>query len=490
MKHVTCNRRSFLKTAGLGAATLATGIPRGKTQPTFRAGRRQNVLFIAVDDLRPQLGCYGHSQMKSPYIDSLADSGTLFARTYCQVPVCGASRASLLTGVRPTRHRFIDYYTRADDDLPGALTLPRLFLDSGYTTISNGKVYHHADDDLDAWTEMPWRPSGAWTGRGYLLSENQKIAKKGGGRGPAFENADVPDGAYHDGVIADKAVADLNRLSGEKSPFFLAVGFMKPHLPFNAPTKYWNMYKREKLDLADNPFAPKGVPDAALHNWVELRQYYGIPPEGPLPEETARTLVHGYYACVSYTDAQIGRLLNELDRLRIADNTIVVLWGDHGWHLGEHGLWCKHCNFENVLHAPLVVRGPGITGGNSTRALTEFVDIYPSLAELCSIELPEHLQGSSFVPLMSDPDRPWKKAAFSRYFDGDSIKTDRYRYTEWTKEIAPPGLALRTNMYARMLFDHETDPGENVNIAELPEHRATVEELSGMLKEGWESVKK
>ncbi|HUV63312.1 MAG TPA: sulfatase-like hydrolase/transferase, partial [Sedimentisphaerales bacterium] len=293
-------RRNFLKAVGLGAA--AVGMPVS----LLAAGRkRPNVLFIAVDDLRPQLGCYGHKQMLSPKIDRLASQGVTFLRSYCQVPVCGASRASLLTGVRPTKDRFLGFDTWAEKDLPGALSVAKHFRSNGYHTISNGKVFHHAPDCKDGWSEEPWRPKGEW--RNYLREENIKLAQSNPGQaGPAYEAADVPDNAYFDGMIADKGISDLRRLKNMDEPFFLALGFLKPHLPFNAPKKYWDMYKREEIDLADNPFRPKGAPDAALHTWGELRAYHGLPKKGPLPDEMARTLVHGYYACVSYTDAQIG----------------------------------------------------------------------------------------------------------------------------------------------------------------------------------------
>ncbi len=235
------------------------------------------------------------------------------------------------------------------------------------------------------------------------------------------------------------------------------------------------MYKPEEIDLADNPFRPKGAPDAALHNWGELRSYHGIPPKGPLSEELARKLVHGYYACVSCTDAQIGRVVAEIDRLGLRDNTVIVLWGDHGWNLGEHGLWCKHCNFETSLHSPLIVNAPGIAGGGKSNALTEYLDIYPSLCELCDLPKPNHLQGRSFVPLLKNPDLPWKKAVFSRYFKGDSVKTDRYRYTEWCDKDG--------DVYARMLYDHKVDSAENVNIAELPQNKRIVKKMSNMLRE-------
>ncbi len=462
------NRRNFLKVIGLGTAVMALPVH------LFAADKkRTNVLFLAVDDLRPQLGCYGHKQMLSPNIDRLGAEGVIFLRSYCQVPVCGASRASLMTGVRPTANRFLGFDTWAQKDLPGALSIAKHFRNNGYHTISNGKVFHHSTDCLDGWSEEPWRPKGTW--RNYLLRENQKLAEKSERRaGPPFEAADVPDNAYFDGMVADKGISDLRRLKKMDRPFFLALGFFKPHLPFNAPKKYWDLYKREEIDLADNPFRPKGAPDAALHNWGELRAYHGIPQKGPLSDDMARTLIHGYYACVSYTDAQIGRVLAELERLGLKDNTIVILWGDHGWNLGEHGLWCKHCNFETSLHSPLLVRAPGVKPGGRTNALTEYLDIYPSLCELCNLPLPAHLQGKSFVPLLKNPDLPWKKAVFSRYFRGDSVKTDRYRYTEWRRKDG--------KMYARMLYDHSVDWVENVNISERPENKEIVRKMSKMIR--------
>ncbi len=462
-------RRNFLKSIGLGAAAMAL--------PThlFAAGKkRPNILFLAVDDLRPQLGCYGHKQMLSPNIDRLGAEGIIFLRSYCQVPVCGASRASLMTGTRPTANRFLGYNTWAQKDLPGALSIANHFKNNGYHTISNGKIFHHRTDCLDGWSEDPWRPKGSW--RNYLLEENITLTKKNPDhKGPPYEAADVPDNAYFDGMIADKGISDLRRMKNMDKPFFLALGFLKPHLPFNAPKKYWDLYKREEIDLADNPFRPKGAPDAALHNWGELRAYHNIPPKGPLSEDMARTLIHGYYACVSYTDAQIGRVLTELDRLGLRDNTIVILWGDHGWNLGEHGLWCKHCNFETSLHSPLIVRAPQIKAGSRTNALTEYLDIYPSLCELCKLPLPAHLQGKSFVPLLKNPNLPWKKAVFSRYFRGDSVKTDRHRYTQWRDR--------KNKVYARMLYDHSVDLVENVNISERPENKDIVKQMSRMIQE-------
>ncbi len=439
--------------------------------------QRPNVLFIVVDDLRPQLACYGHKQMVTPSMDALAEDGVLFRRAYCQVPVCGATRASLLTGVRPARDRFTDYKTWVDRDLPGALTLPEHFRNHGYLTLSNGKVFHHLTDCAErSWSEEPWRPDARDDWRDYLLEESIK-GRGPDGAGKPCECADVPDNAYRDGKTADRTIRDLQRLARADEPWFLAAGFLKPHLPFNAPERYWDYYRREEVDLADNPFPPEDAPAQALHNWGELRAYLGIPQQGDLTHEQARQLVHGYYAATSYTDAQVGRVLDEVDRLGLRSNTIVVLWGDHGWQLGEHGLWCKHCNFNTSLNAPLIMRYAGIGGGAALPDLVEFVDVYPTLCELAGLPLPDHLEGSSMVPLFDAGETAWKPATFSRYQSGDSVRTDRYLYTEWTDE--------QGQVTARMLYDHEADPDENHNIAVRPEHAEVVEDLARRLAAGW-----
>jgi arylsulfatase A-like enzyme len=469
-----------------GAAMLGSGVRAAAAEG------RMNVLFIAVDDLRPDLGCYGNGLVHSPNIDGLAASGTLFERAYCQQAISMASRASLLSGYRPDVGEI--YRQQAlYKHVPDALSLNRHFLANGYETMSIGKIYHFASDDRIGWSQGAHDPKGDWVGRGYLTDEGKAIARaydekypraQRQGLGPAFEAAEAPDNAYMDGLIADLAVESLERLK-DKS-FFLATGFRKPHLPFNAPKKYWDLYDPADLELAENPFAPKGAPREALDNWGELRGYHGMPMKGDMPDDLARQLIHGYYACVSYVDAQIGRVLDALDRLGLRENTVVVLWGDHGWKLGEHGMWCKHTNFELDTHAPLMFRAPGIPGGRRTAALTEFVDIYPTLCDLCDIDKPAHLQGTSAVPLLHDPDRPWKRAAFSQYprgrIMGYSMRTDTHRYTEW-KEI-------RTGeVTGRELYDHRTDPAENVNVVEATEQADLVGELAAMLKAGYEAAR-
>ena len=304
--------RRFLFCCGLA---LLLALPLGAAEPA-----RPNVLFIAVDDLRPQLKCYGQQQMHSPHIDRLAASGVLFERAYCMVPTCGASRASLMTGIRPARRRFVSYQTWAEKDAPGITTLNTQFKQHGYTTLSLGKVFHHPGDNAGGWSEPAWRPRGVpW----YRRPENARLHEKrqqlgSRKRGPAWEAADVPDDAYADGKLAGRAIAELRKLQDRPEPFFLAVGFFKPHLPFIAPQKYWDLYDRDSIRLPDNYHAPRDAPAESIHSSGELRAYAGIPAQGPVSRETALNLIHGYYACVSYTDALIGKLLDELDRLKLS----------------------------------------------------------------------------------------------------------------------------------------------------------------------------
>jgi arylsulfatase A-like enzyme len=291
---------------------------------------------------------------------------------------------------------------------------------------------------------------------------------------------DVDDDAYFDGKVARRATEEMTELAKGDQPWFLAVGFVKPHLPFNAPKKYWDYYSESEVNLAENPWAPQDAPDQALHNWGELRQYFNVPPEGPLSEEMAFKLVHGYYAATSYVDAQVGRVLDHLDRQGLRENTIVILWGDHGWQLGEHGLWCKHCNFETSLNAPLMISTPDLENASASEQLVEFVDVYPTLCELAGLPIPDHCEGMSFTPLLSHPHQPIKQAAFSRYHSGDSIRTGRYLYTEWTDDEG--------RQTARMLYDHQADPDENVNLSEKPENAALVADLSRQLREGLQAA--
>jgi arylsulfatase A-like enzyme len=343
---------------------------------------------------------------------------------------------------------------------------------NGYQTISNGKVYHHAQDDKKAWNEI-WRPDSG--NRGYLLRENQDL-NTGDNRGRAYEKASVVDTAYADGKIASKGISDLRKLKKSGQPFFLALGFMKPHLPFTAPAKYWDMYDGQNITLPENYVQPASTPSKAFHNFGELRNYHGIPKTGPIDDELAKKLIHGYYACVSYIDAQIGRVLKELENLGLAENTIVVLWGDHGWNLGDHQIWCKHSTFESSLRTPLLMKVPNLTTGKRNSNIVEYIDVYPSLCELTGIEKPEHLEGVSLVPLIRGQQTE-KDYAVSKFKDAVALIKGNLFYTEW---INSDGVANE-----RMLFDHSNDPLELDNLAEKPAHQTVVADLAKELREKW-----
>ena len=435
---------------------------------------KPNVLFIAVDDLRPELNCYGQQRIHSPNMDALAAEGLLFQQAYCNIPVCGASRASLMTGLRPTFNRFVNYYTWAEKDAPGIKTLPALFRENGYHTISNGKVFHHQTDSKESWDEI-WYPEMTTTWRDYQRPENIILDTTAGRdrRGPAWECIDGPDSIYFDGKIAWKAIRDLKKLKSMGKPFFLATGFLKPHLPFNATKKYWDLYDPAGISLPENDTLPLGLPYHLITNWGELRAYDGIPAEGPVTDSVARKLIHGYYACVSSTDAAIGMVLDALEELDLERSTIVILWGDHGWNLREHGLWCKHCNFNTSLRTTLMLKVPGRTQGTETEALVEFIDIYPTLAELCNLPPPDHLEGKSMIPLIADPASDFKDFIISKWYAGLTIQTKDYAYTEWFT----PGDSLMGSM----LYDHQTDRDENFNLAGLPEYRSLADSISQVM---------
>lgn len=436
----------------------------GYASDGYPAGRpKMNVLFIVVDDLRPQLGCYGVKDIVTPRIDSLARQATVFLNAYCNIPVSGASRASLFTGMYPQYpHRFTAFDARADRDCPEAVPLSGWFGQNGYYTLSNGKVFHQLADHAGSWSETPWRVHPGGYGADWAEynkwevwqnSESARYIHPATLRGPFCEWADVPDTAYIDGRVARKTVADLRRLKGKKEPFFLACGFWKPHLPFNAPEKYWDLYPPETIRPASDPYRPEGLPEQVTSSG-EIRSYGKFTSVND--ESFRREARRGYYACVSYIDAQIGLILDELERLELAGNTVVVLLGDHGWHLGEHGFWGKHNLMNYSTRAPLIVRAPGCKGGKA-EGVVEFVDIFPTLCELCGLPAPgNQLQGKSFVPVLNDNRKRIKECAFIQWKGGYNIVTEQYSAAVWLK---------RDSVVARMMFDRRTDNGENKNIA-------------------------
>jgi arylsulfatase A-like enzyme len=454
-----------------------------------------NVLFIAVDDLRPELGCYGHPQVKSPHIDRLASEGTLFERAYCQQAVCNPSRCSLLTGLRPETLGVFDLPTHFRDRRPDAVTIPQHFKDHGYFTERVGKIFHtgHGNrDDTFSWSRMvryDSAPRYSPAGQEALEQAQQKAPRdsRNDQRGLPWERARVGDDDLTDGSTCAAAIRIINEV--RERPFFLAIGFVNPHLPFVSPIRYWDQYDPGDIELADNPFPPRNAPDYAATSWGELRRYLGIPPRGPLTEAQAREAIHGYWAATSYVDALVGRLLDELDRLQLRDRTVVILWGDHGWQLGEHGFWCKHTNYEVAARVPLVISAPRQPhAGSHSRALVEFVDIFPSLCDLCGLPIPEGLDGISFRPVMEDPERDWKTAAFHVYPRsipdhgsalGSAIRTDRYRLVEWRAE--------RDGFVEYELYDHSVDPDENTNVAGDPQYAEILTDLRDRLHAGWKS---
>jgi arylsulfatase A-like enzyme len=470
------------------------------------AAKPLNVLFIAVDDLRPELGCYGAAHMKTPHLDRLASQGMLFERAYCQVAVCNPSRSSVLSGTRPDTTGVLDNQHFMRPNMPDVISLPQHFKNHGYTSLSLGKIFHHSErepgDDPQSWSEPAWyhgEPYKHWFTQESLdyvkqLKALPKAQQPKQLRAVPFEAADETDASYPDAQTATKAIETLQRLKADGKPFFLGVGFVKPHLPFVAPKKYWDLYDPAKIELAPNKFRPKDAPDYSILPGGELRNYHGIP-EGSVPDDLARQLKHGYYASISYMDAQVGKLLDELDRLDLRKNTIIVLWGDHGWKLGEHDAWCKHTTTENDTNTALLLSVPGMQhAGAKTKSIVEFVDIYPTLVEFAGLPLPSHLEGMSFKPVVENPTRPWKTAAFSQYprnagrsgtgaLMGYSMRTERYRLTVWVDR------GDHTKVDAIELYDHQLDPQENFNVAKAPANGELVEQLMAQWRKGWQGAK-
>lgn len=443
---------------------------------------KKNVLFIMVDDLRPKLGCYGDTNVKSPNIDELASRGTVFNKAYCNYPVCGPSRASLLSGLRPNGERYTSNQSSVESDAPNIVPIQNCFKNNGYYTLAMGKVYHHRMDYAEGWSEKPWYPTedekrkdhpDGW--RDYQKEENLALCRLNKGKANSFEIGEVADEDYFDGRIASRAIGKLKEFKKSDQPFFMTVGFIKPHLPFNAPKKYFDMYPLDSIELPENYYAPQNAPEEAMHNWWELRAYLDIPKKGgPVSDKKAKELIRGYRACVTYVDAMIGRVLDTLEELEMDENTIVVLIGDHGWHLGEHSLWAKHSNFDLALNSTLIVKAPGMKAGQKTEALVEFVDLFPSFCEMTGLEAPGHLEGNSFVPVLKNPEKKWKEVAYSKMGNGWSVRTQRYLYTEWIDK--------KGNVTNSMLYDHKKDPDENVNIAQDHKMKKQVIKMKSLLK--------
>lgn len=447
---------------------------------------KKNVLFIIIDDMKPLLGCYGDTNARTPNMDRLAASSRVFDRAYCQQAVCAPSRASFMTGRRPDQLKIWGLSQPFRPLHPAIVTLPQHFKNNGYTTAATGKIYHDppAHHDAISWS---WPGVLETTGNGigakYALPENA-----GKSKAASVERVAIEDSGYIDGKVADAAIDLLGRLK-DKS-FFLAVGFRRPHLPFTAPEKYWQLFDGKTLPFPDTA-RPQQAPAIAFHNSEELRGYTDIPDKGPIPDSKVKELLQGYYAAVSYTDAQIGKVLGELDRLQLTQNTIVVLISDHGFHLGDHSMWGKSTNFENAARVPLLISAPGIVRQpGHTNALAELVDIYPTLAQLCGLNKPDSLAGTSLVPVLANAKATVKQQALSQFIRpygalnnearitsmGYSLRTNQYRFTEWYD-------TKTHELVATELYDHQKDPGEMTNLAAQAKQAGRISTLHRQLQQ-------
>ncbi|MEM8944028.1 MAG: sulfatase [Planctomycetota bacterium] len=472
-----------MKRTVVSLATLVIGMCSGTAlgaKETPSSGDRPNILFIAIDDLRPELAVYG-AKTNTPNLDRLAETGMRFDRAYCQQAVCGASRLSIMGGLYPTKTGEQTFHvTGWRERHPGLLTLNQHFRANGYQTVGLGKLYHGTSgpgvdpSNWDRWVQLS-APHYALPANVEILNSALAAERNGDARnpakGPTTEMADVSDSTYVDGMRANKAIDILKGLADDGNrPFFFGLGLTKPHLPFVAPKKYWDLYQREDFSMPPNTSIPPGyLRRAANLGAGEMRKYSDW--EGEMPTDFSdamnRRLLHGYAAATSYTDANVGRVLDALEEYGLAENTIVVLWGDHGWKLGDHSSWCKHTNFECDTRVPLLVRDPRIAGGKSTPRLVELIDLYPTLCDLTGIAIPDHCQGRSFRKLLSDPEFAHRHDAYSSYpagnFVGHSLRFSNYRYTEWRDKKTA---AVKT----RVLTDLKADPGEETNVIEDPKH--------------------
>jgi len=500
-----------------------------------KKSNKPNILFIAVDDLKPILGCYGNTLIKTPNIDRLAKISTVFNKNYCQQAICGPTRASIMTGTRPDVTQVWNLTTQMRDVNPDLVTLPQYLISQGYETSGIGKIYHPSSSiggvDPVSWS-IPYLKSKESDFPAYLgspangqyqlpetkarmtpeiIAERKKQSKDLAAndenpksiKGPSVECIDLPDNAYQDGVNALIAKEQIIQLSKGNKPFFMAVGFSKPHLPFVSPKKYWDLYNREDMPIASFQEHSKNGPLIAYHQSGELRNYLDIPEFATLPSDSLRIglklekqkeLIHGYYAAVSYLDAQVGVLLNTLESLGTLNNTIIVLWGDHGWHLGDHDLWHKHTNFEEATRAPLIIAGPGIKSGK-TNSLTEFIDVFPTICDLAGVPIPDKLDGISLKPLMlnnsakvidysiSQYPRKLKKLEMIKkgYTDskmmGYSLRTDKYRYTIWMNNFTSKQPFNESQVYASEMYDYVKDPLEKVNVVNDKNYTVISEEM-------------
>ncbi|TWU54753.1 Arylsulfatase [Rubripirellula tenax] len=448
--------------------SLVLGLVIGTT--ALAQQERPNVLFIAIDDLKPVLGCYGNKTAITPSIDEIARQGTVFLNAHCQWPVCGGSRASLMTSLRPEAVGVMDLKTNMRAKNPSVLTLSEHFKNQGYVSAGTGKIYDPRCVDNKKSLDAPsW--SIPFVSPKYSSLEFNDVKQ-------VTLAPDVSDSDLGDGQIADNGIRLMRKLSGSGKPFFLAVGFKKPHLPFIAPKKYWDLYERDRFQLAVHQVGIKNDSEYALHDSEELRGYEGVPSEGEIPSDLQRELIHGYYACTSFVDAQVGRLVSELRRLGEADNTVILLWGDHGFHLGDHGIWGKHTTLEQATRVPLIIRPHRGTAVPTTLAPAELNDMFPTLCDLVGIPVPSGINGRSLLAVINGSTESVRDGALTVFKKkgaiGYSYRTKRYRYTLW--------LNKNGNVVASELYDYQTDPLETRNLINDVNYEQVQRQLSDHLK--------
>jgi iduronate 2-sulfatase len=450
--------------------------------------KKPNVLLFYMDDLRPELNSYGSTHINSPNIDKLAEKGVQFNEAYANIAVCGASRASMLTGIYPGKDYFIDYKTRVDKEKNDIVSLPRHLKNNGYTTISNGKIYHFLNDKLQDWDEV-WRPHAFNNPEGiepinwwqslwkdYQTKENKDLENLTG-KGPAFEIANVKDSVLIDGLLTNKVIRDIKRLKNQPSPFFLTAGFISNHLPFIAPERFWDMYDYDSIKLPKNDRPAANSPVISISNNGELiNGYLGIPKKGDLSEDLSKKLKHGYYATVSYVDHLVGKIINTLEEEKLSKNTIIIFVSDHGFNLKEHSQWGKYTSHRISGRVPLIIYDPRNKSTINSNSLVELVDIYPTVLDLLDLENPNHvLDGKSLVSILKNPAYENKSHVFMKNAKGYTIKTADYCYTEYLK------LKDNRQFIANMLFDHKNDINETINLSTDVRYKNVVDSLSNLL---------
>ena len=513
---------AFFLFVACGKQAKVTSAPRSISE------RKPNIIFLSIDDLRADLGSYGNTEIKTPNMDALAATSMVMLNTHCQAAVCAPSRASTMLGYRPDSTRVWHLGDKFREINPEAVTMPQYFNKAGYYTVNIGKIFHNYMPDSISWNEPDLKPY-PYNTKAYALRDaetyyyteaaladqkkqravllekrkGQKVYGDGWNRGPAIEDADVPDSLYFDAMQTQLALETIDRIKDKKEPFFMGLGLYRPHLPFVVPKKYWDLYPVGSVSPAANPKLPKNAAVMSANSNYELRAYtnpykIGRPEDAPLPETYSDSLKRGYYASVSFVDACVGKLVTGLKERGLYENTVIVLWGDHGWKLGDHNGWGKMTNFYIDTHVPLIIKGVNQKEGKRIEALSELVDIFPTLCDLTGVDKADYLQGTSLIPVFENPDLEWKDAVFTQFrrrarvskdgneYMGYSMQTKQHHYIEWYHWDNDK--KLKGDFADVELYDHFVDSNETVNVAKDPLQEDVVKRLSVQLSKGWKGA--